>query len=70
MFNTSKIALSLALVIATASGAMAAGKHPVRGHGPAVARQVPAAALQSFGSAAGAGTAQQPLYFKIQSYAP
>ena len=62
MFTKSKTALLLALSIATASAAMAAPKHAVRQQAatahPAAARQVPARAFLSFGSA---GNAQVPL---------
>jgi hypothetical protein len=83
MFNTTKIALSLALVLGTASGALAATKHPAHGHRTAAASQVPAAAYQAFDAAPVSkspskeygfvgtpGTIQQPLSFRIQSYAP
>jgi hypothetical protein len=83
MFDKTKIALSLALVLGTASGAMATTKHPVHRHRTAVARQVPAGAYQAFGSVPATGSAyktygvvgstatvEQPLSFHIQSYAP
>jgi hypothetical protein len=66
MLTKSKIALSLALVLGTASAAMATPKHPVHRHQTAVVHQVPAAAYQSFGSARGTGRAQEPLYMHIQ----
>ena len=47
MLTNSKIALSVALVLATASAAIAAPKHAVR-HQTTVARQVPAGAYLSF----------------------
>lgn len=53
MLNKTKIALSLAIVLGAASGATAATKHPVHRHQTVAERQVPAAALRSFGSAAG-----------------
>jgi hypothetical protein len=47
MLTSSKIALSLVLFVATASGAMAAFKHAVR-HQTATTLHVPAAAYLSF----------------------
>jgi len=46
MLTNSKIALSVALVLATASAAVAAPKHPVRHQTPTV-QQVPAGTYQS-----------------------
>jgi|HubBroStandDraft_6_1064221.scaffolds.fasta_scaffold3494431_1 hypothetical protein len=66
MLTKSKIALSLALVLGTASGAMAATKHPVHHQRAAVERQVPADAYQSFGSVRGPGQRQEPSYMSIQ----
>ena len=58
MFTKSKTALFLVLSVATASAAMAAPKHAVRQQAatahPAAARQVPARAFLSFGSAGNA----------------
>ena len=65
MLTNLKIALSVALVLATASAAVAAPKHAVR-HQTAVERQVPASALLSFGSARSTGSVNQPLYITIQ----
>jgi len=65
MLTNSKIALSLALVLATASAAMAAPRHAVR-HQTAIQRPVPAGAYLSFGSARSTGSANQPLYMTIQ----
>jgi hypothetical protein len=61
MLTNSKIALSVALVLATASAALAAPKHTVR---PAtkVERQVPANAYLSFGSV----RPSEPSNMKIQ----
>jgi len=64
MFIQSKIALSLALVLATASTAMAAPKHAVR-HRAATARHLPAGTYLSFGSVR-TGRAAQPTYMTIQ----
>jgi len=57
MLTNSKIALSVALVLATASAAMAAPKHPVR-QNTAIQRQVPAGTYLS--------SVNQPLYMTIQ----
>ena len=75
MLTISKFALSVALVLATASAAIAAPKHAVR-HQTTVARQVPAGAYLSFarhqgtylgvGSARASGSANEPCYLKIQ----
>jgi hypothetical protein len=64
MFIQSKIALSLALVLATASTAMAAPKHAVRHHA-ATARHLPAGTYLSYGSVR-TGRAAQPTYMTIQ----
>ena len=61
MLTNSKIALSLALVLATASAALAAPKHTVR-HQASIARQVPAGTYLSLARAAGS----EPSYMKIQ----
>jgi hypothetical protein len=66
MLTKSKIALSLALVLGTASGAMAATKHPVHHQRASVERQVPAGAYQSYGSVRSAGQLQEPAYMAIQ----
>ena len=71
MLTNSKIALSVALVLATASAAAAAPKHAVR-HQTTVARQVPAGAYLSFarqqGTYLGVGSARanESCYLKIQ----
>jgi hypothetical protein len=73
MLTISKIALSVALVLATASAAIAAPKHAVR-HQTTVARQVSAGAYLSFarrqnldvGSARASGSANESCYLKIQ----
>jgi hypothetical protein len=54
MLTNSKIALAVALILATASAAVAAPKHAVR-HQTAVERQVPANVLVN-----------RPLYMTIQ----
>ena len=70
-----EFALSVALVLATASAAIAAPKHAAR-HQTTVARQVPAGAYLSFarhqgtylgvGSARASGSANESCYLKIQ----
>ena len=75
MLTNSKIALSVALVLATASAAIAAPKHAVR-HQTTVAREVPAGAYLSFarhqgtylgvGSARASGSVNESCYLKIQ----
>jgi hypothetical protein len=66
MLTNSKIALSAALVLATASAAIAAPKQTAR-HQTTVARQVPAGAYLSFaGSARASGSANESCYLKIQ----
>jgi hypothetical protein len=60
MLTNSKIALSVALVLASASAALAAPKHPVR-HDTAIQRQAPANAYLSFGAVRSTGSAKQPL---------
>ena len=68
MLTTSKIALSLALVLGAASTAMAATKHTA--HQPAAAaKQIahqPVGASESFGSASGAQLLQEPAYIYYQ----
>jgi len=54
MLTNSKIALAVALVLATASAALAAPKNPIR-HDAAIQRQVPANVLVN-----------RPLYMTIQ----
>jgi hypothetical protein len=70
MLTKSKIALSLAVVIATGSAAMAAPKHAVRHHmaaaHSATTRQVPARAYLSLGSARAEGRVAKPSYMSIQ----
>jgi hypothetical protein len=47
-----KVALSVAIVLSTASGVLAATKHPIQPHhGPVVQNQVPAGAYGAYGSA-------------------
>ena len=56
MLTNSKIALSVALVLATASTAMAAPKKQAVRHQTTIQHQVPANAYMSFGAAAGSTT--------------
>ena len=75
MLTNSNVALSVALVLPTASAAIAAPKHAVR-HQTAVAREVPAGAYLSFarhqctylgvGSARASGSVNESCYLKIQ----
>jgi hypothetical protein len=65
MLTNSKIALSVALVLATVSAAVAAPKHPAR-HRTAIERQVPANDWLSFNSVRPANSANEPTYMKIQ----
>jgi hypothetical protein len=66
MSTDAKIALSLALFVATASGAVAASKHAVRHHSArahsAVAWQMPATSYQSLGSMTGSRRVAKPTY--------
>jgi hypothetical protein len=48
MFNKTKIAFSLALVVGTASAAMAVTKHSVHHHRVAVARPLPGAGAHGY----------------------
>ena len=65
MLTHSKIALSVALVLATASAAVAAPKQAVRHQVPTV-QQVAAGAHLSFASVRPANSANEPAYIKIQ----
>ena len=65
MLTNSTIALSVALVLATASVAVAAPKHPVRHQTPTV-QQTPAGAYLSLASASRTNSANEPAYMKIQ----
>jgi hypothetical protein len=60
MLTNSKIALSAALVLATASAAFAAPKHPVR-HQATIQQQVPANAYLSFGSVRSTGSSNMTI---------
>ena len=67
MLTNSKIALSVALVLASASAALAAPKHPVR-HNTAIQRQAPANAYLSFGAVRSTGSAKQSPYMTIHDF--
>jgi hypothetical protein len=68
MLTNSKIALSVAIVLATASAAAAAPKHAVR-HQTATVRHLPAASYLRTGSARSDDSVNtgNPCYFKIQT---
>jgi hypothetical protein len=65
MLTKSKIALSAALVLATASAALAAPRHTVR-HETPIARHIPANTYLSFGAVRSTGSANVPSNMKIQ----
>jgi hypothetical protein len=65
MLTNSKIALSVALVLATASAALAAPKQAVR-HQTTIQQQIPANAYLSFASVRSTGSVNVPTYMKIQ----
>jgi hypothetical protein len=65
MLTNSKIALSVALVLATVSAALAAPKHTVRPQ-TTIARQVPPGIYLSFASVRSTHWANEPTYMKIQ----
>ena len=65
MLTNSKIALSFAVVLVTASAAVAAPKPAVHHH-TATARHLPAASYLRTSSARFSGSANESCYFKIQ----
>ena len=65
MLTNSKIALSVALVLATASASIAAPKHTVR-HPSTIARQLPASTYLSLAAVRSTNTVKEPSYMKIQ----
>ena len=67
MLTNTKIALSLALLVATASGAMAASKHAV-GHHSAMAHS--ATTYLSFGSTTGSRRVANPTYINNPDIVP
>ena len=74
MLTNTKIALSLALFVATGSGAMAASKHPVRHHSAIahspMARQMPATTYLSFGSTIATRRLANPTYINNPDIVP
>ena len=74
MLTNTKIALSLALFVATASSAMAACKHAVRHHSArahsAVAWQMPATTYLSFGSTIATRRLANPTYINNPDIVP
>jgi hypothetical protein len=70
MLTNSKISLSLALLVATASGAMAASKHAVSHHSAMahspVAWQLPATTYLRFGTMTGSRRLANPTYMNNQ----
>ena len=74
MLTSSKLALSLAILVATASGAMAAAKHAVRHHSAMahspMAWQMLATTYLSYGSTAGSRRVANPTYLNNQDIVP
>ena len=66
MLANSKIALSVALVLATVSTAFAAPKQATVRHQPTIEQKVPARAYLSFGAVRSTGSVTAPSNFKIQ----
>jgi hypothetical protein len=66
MLTDSKIALSIAIVLATASAAVAAPHKPAVHHQTATARHLPAASHLRTSSARFNGSVNESCYFKIQ----
>ena len=60
MLTNSKIALSVALVLATASTAFAAPKQAAVRHQPTIQQQIPANAYMSFGAVRSSGSVTTP----------
>jgi hypothetical protein len=60
MLTNSKIALSVALVLATASAAFAAPKQATVRHQPTVQQQIPANAYMSFGAVRSTRSVSEP----------
>jgi hypothetical protein len=65
MLTKSRIALSLALALGTASVSTAAPKHAIN-HRTTIHRQVPASAYHSFGAVRPTPSVQEPAYMKYQ----
>jgi hypothetical protein len=66
MLTNSKLALSVALVLATASAAVAAPKHAVHHQTATTVQQVPAGAYLSFASVPRTNSVTEPAYMQIQ----
>ena len=66
MLTNSKIALSVALVLATASTALAAPKQGTVHHQPTIEQKVPASTYLSFGAVRSTGSVITPSNQKIQ----
>jgi hypothetical protein len=66
MLTNSKVALTLALILGTASIAAAAPRHAVRHQTTRIERQVPAPAYLSFGSVHPVRSVAEPTYMRIQ----
>jgi hypothetical protein len=60
MLTRSNIALAVALILATASAAMSAPKHPVYRPNTALQQQIPAGTYLSFDPVRSTGPANQP----------
>jgi len=60
MLTNSKIALSVALVLATVSTALAAPKEATVRHQPTIQQQIPANAYMSFGAVRSSGSVTTP----------
>jgi hypothetical protein len=65
MLTNSRIVLSVALVLATASTALAAPRHAVRHH-TSIARHVPANAYLSLATVRPSNFRNEPTYMRIQ----
>jgi hypothetical protein len=66
MLTNSKIALSVVLVLATVSAAVAAPRHAVRHQTATTVQQVPAGSYLSFASVPRTNSTAEPAYMKIQ----
>jgi hypothetical protein len=60
MWSTSKIALSLALVLATASAGMAASRHPIHHHGATVVQRRASTGREGYRAFGSAGYGYTP----------
>jgi hypothetical protein len=66
MLTNSKIALSVAFVLATASAALATPKQATVRHQPTIQQQIPANAYMSFGAARSTVSVNKPSNMKLQ----